>query len=100
MWDETRVLDGEIGRFASVARRSGRDWFVGTINNGVPRRVKVYLAFLPAGQEFTAHLYENGKSKTDVKMTTRTVNSTNVLEAVLPGGGGQAVWLEALSRDR
>ncbi len=29
VWDETRVLDGEVGKHIVVARRSGKDWFIG-----------------------------------------------------------------------
>jgi alpha-glucosidase len=96
VWDETKVIDGEIGRFVSIARRSGGDWFIGTINNGVPRRVKLPLRFLPPGRKFTAHLYENGRGPRDVAMSNRVVDSSAVLEAVMPGGGGQAVWLETI----
>jgi alpha-glucosidase len=33
-WDETRVLADSIGRCASLVRRRGTEWFVGTINRG------------------------------------------------------------------
>ena len=32
VWDDTKVINGEIGKFATIARRSGDDWFVRTIN--------------------------------------------------------------------
>lgn len=94
VWDETKVVDGQIGRFATIARRNGRDWFVGTINNGVPRRVRIPLAFLPSGK-FTAHVYENGGGVRDVKMFVREVDASTVIEAAMPPAGGQAIWLEA-----
>ncbi len=31
-WDETRVLSGEPGKLAIIARRLGSDWYVGGIN--------------------------------------------------------------------
>ena len=95
VWDETRVVDGRIGSFATVARRSGADWFVGTINNGIPRRVKIPLSFLPPDRAFTAHIYENGKGPKDVAMSTRQVNAAAVIDTTLREGGGQAMWLEA-----
>lgn len=110
VWDDTKVLDGQIGRYITVARRSGDDWFVGTICNGnVPpwyagkiswpithRTVKVPLRFLPQGRSFVAHIYENGNPpRTDVKVTTQRVGASSVVEANLPIGGGQAIWLEA-----
>jgi alpha-glucosidase len=93
VWDETRVVEGEIGRWVTVARRSGGEWFVGSINNGVARRVQVPLGFLPAGK-FRAHIYGNGKSAKEVAVSIRDVDASTVLEASLPAAGGQAIWIE------
>lgn len=99
VWDETKVVDGQIGRFAIVARRSGSDWFVGAINNGVPRRLSIPLHFLPKGRAFVAHVYEDGQAgRRSVKMYTREANADSLLTASAPSGGGQAIWLEALDR--
>ncbi len=98
VWDDTRVIDGKPGEFASIARRGGNDWFVGTINNSTPRTVKVPLQFLPAGRKFTAHIYENGAGKNDVRMSKRTVSRGDTIDAVMPAGGGQALWLESMPR--
>lgn len=96
VWDETRVIEGEIGRYISIARRSGEDWFVGTITNGVPRKIRVPLTFLPAGRKFVAHFYENGRGAKDVVVSKREVDGRSVVEAEMVSGGGQAIWLEAL----
>jgi alpha-glucosidase len=48
-WDETRVLQGGIGEFIVVARRRGREWFVGAMTNERPRAITVPLNFLDAG---------------------------------------------------
>ena len=31
-WDETVVLDGEIGEYVIVARKKGDDWYVGWLD--------------------------------------------------------------------
>jgi alpha-glucosidase len=96
VWDDTRVLQGEIGEFASIARRNGDDWFIGTINNGQPRELKLPLNFLAPGKEYTAHVYVDDDSvatRTKVGVETRTVNSATVLAAPLKAAGGQAIWL-------
>ena len=96
VWDETKVIDGQIGRYITVARRSGNDWFVGTITNGIGRRVDVPLTFLPAGRKFQAHIYENGRGgPKEVKISTREVDAKSVIVAAMPAAGGQAIWLEA-----
>lgn len=100
VWDDTKVLDGEIGEYISIARRSGDDWFVGVMTNNDARDMKVALDFLPAGKKYVAHIYSDGgkevKTRTRVKVETRNVDSRSVLDARLQPSGGMALWLEAV----
>ncbi len=96
VWDDTRVIEGRIGELVTIARRSGADWFVGTITGDAAggRNVRLPLAFLPSGRRYTAHIYEN--DPTDAKATrlrTEDVNANTVITGKLPPAGGQAVWL-------
>jgi alpha-glucosidase len=96
VWEETRVLQGKIGEYASIARRRGNDWFIGTINNSQPRELKLPLNFLELGKEYTARIYADDDSvatRTKVGVETRTVNSATALAVPLKAGGGQAVWI-------
>jgi len=96
VWDDTKVINGEIGKFATIARRSGGDWFVGTINDSKPRTLKVPLAFLGQDQRYTAHIYSDDdavQTHTHVGLTTCAVDARTVLEVLLHSGGGQAVWI-------
>jgi hypothetical protein len=45
-WDDTRVLAGEIGEVASIARRTGEDWFIGSITNTRARELTLNLSAL------------------------------------------------------
>ena len=56
MWDETRVLAGRPDEWATIARRSGNDWYVGSINNWSARDVSLPLSFLGDGN-YTADVY-------------------------------------------
>ncbi len=48
-WDEVRFLDGEPGKFAVIARRAGKQWFIAGINaDDQPRDVQLDLAWLGA----------------------------------------------------
>ena len=49
-WDEVRVLDGRPMENITVARRSGKDWYIGSITNWDARTVKVPLSFLGEGK--------------------------------------------------
>jgi len=97
VWDETRALAGEIGKFAVIARRKGDAWFIGTINAKQPRTLKVPLAFLAPGKKFTAHLYSDDASAataTKVRVSTRAVDSSTTLDVALVADGGEAIWIE------
>jgi len=93
-WDETRVLKDRIGRCASVARRHGAEWFIGTVNPA-DGEVQLLLSFLQPGVKYVATLYgdrdpDDPTSKA-VKIETISVDRTTVLKARVPANGGQAV---------
>lgn len=98
VWDETRVIHGRIGEFATIARRKADAWFVGTINAGEPRTLQLPLTFLPPGKSYTAHLYFDdpaATTATKVGIATRTVDATVTLDIPLLANGGQAIWIES-----
>ncbi|KQW46720.1 MULTISPECIES: glycoside hydrolase family 97 protein [unclassified Roseateles] len=46
-WDEMRFLAGEPGKFAVIARRAGKQWFIAGFNaDGQPRDVQLDLGWL------------------------------------------------------
>jgi len=96
VWDDTKVLHGEIGQFAAIARRSGDAWFVGTINNREPRQLTIPLDFLADGEPYVAHMYSDdaaAETATKVRVDTKPVSSASKLIANLASGGGHAIWL-------
>ncbi len=98
VWDETRVLHGRIGEYAVIARRHGRDWFLGAMNDDQPRTLDTPLSFLESGGLYLAHVYADDDSagtRTHVAVHTRPVDSRASLSVVLKANGGQAVWFEA-----
>jgi hypothetical protein len=49
-WDESRFIDGFPGQFVTIARRSGRRWYVAGINAQESRRMDLDLRFTGARQ--------------------------------------------------
>ncbi len=92
-WDETKVLGGRIAEYVVVARRNGRDWYVGAMTDWTPRNLEIDLSFLPAGN-FTMEAYQDGanadRNASDYKKTTTQVNRTTKLKLPLASGGGWA----------
>jgi alpha-glucosidase len=96
VWDDTKVLQGEIGQYVSMARRSGDDWFVGTITNNNGRTLNIPLNFLPKGKKYTASIYSDDptvKTQTQVKIEQVKVDGSKKLTVKLAPSGGQAIWL-------
>ncbi len=50
VWDETVGVAGEIGKFASVARRKDRGWWLGAITNWDSRELVLPTSFLGDGE--------------------------------------------------
>lgn len=99
VWDDTKVIEGEIGKFITVARRSGDEWFVGSITNNDARDTKVSFSFLTPGKKYRATVYyDDPKStvRTRVSMKKLTVNASTVLDTRLLPSGGQAIWIKPL----
>jgi alpha-glucosidase len=93
VWDETKVLDGKIAQYVAVARRNGRDWYVGAMTNWSPREMEIDFSFLPEGN-FTLQAYQDGVNAdrlgSDYKMAKSQVNRATKLRIKLAPGGGWA----------
>jgi alpha-glucosidase len=103
VWDDTKVVHGEIGEYITVARRSGEDWFVGTMTNNDARKLHIPLDFLQAGQQYTATIYyDHPKETTRTKVGIKTLTLTNksVIDCDLQASGGQAIWLVPMAETR
>ena len=61
-WQQTKVLDGEVGDFVVIARqeRNTGDWFVGGITDENEREQSVSFNFLEEGKTYDATLYKDG----------------------------------------
>jgi len=93
-WDATRVLAGEVGQYIVIARRHGRDWYLGAMNGGVARRLTVPLSFLGDGR-YAAEIYaDDGRvdaAPTNAIRRTRTLTGSDSLEIQMSVAGGEAV---------
>ncbi|MBM3861584.1 MAG: glycoside hydrolase family 97 protein [Verrucomicrobia bacterium] len=91
VWDDTKVLQGKIGEYAVIARRSGAEWFIGFMNSGDARTFDEPLTFLDTGKKYTAHVYSDDPTvptRTHVRIERKPVEQGSVLtlRAVMNGG--------------
>jgi alpha-glucosidase len=98
-WDETRVLNEHIGDYITVARRSGDDWFVGSMTDGEARDLNIALDFLGSGN-YEATVWADGKdaasNPVSLEKNTIPVDASGHLMAKLAPGGGQVIRLTPL----
>jgi alpha-glucosidase len=96
VWDETRVLQGSIGQYAIIARRTGKQWFIGAMNANSRRTFTVPLDFLTPDQKYVANVYSQDPSvptRTHVRIDRSVVDSTATLTMTLDASRGEAVRL-------
>lgn len=94
VWDQTVVPGAEEGKWVSIARRKGSDWYLGVINNSQPRTVTIPLDFLSKGK-YSAEIYRDAPDAVnhpnDLIKETREIDSADSLTIHLPSGGGEVV---------
>ncbi len=86
-WDETRLLSGYPGARATIARRRGRRWYVGSIEAGAGRSVRLPLDFLLPGRRYVARTIEDATGG-GLRVRTRRVTSKRVLRLDVGRAGG------------
>ncbi|MDB4316797.1 glycoside hydrolase family 97 protein [Akkermansiaceae bacterium] len=119
-YDDTKVLDMEIGNHLSIARRSGDTWFVASLADEEGRKTNVILDFLEDGITYDITIYEDaegshyqfpgGWNKKDAakkkmpfkpvatkrelyKVSKMTVEKGDIIKANIAPGGGQSLWI-------
>jgi len=93
IWDETKVLDGKLGQYVMIARRSGQDWYIGAMTDWTARDLTLDLSFLPKGN-FRMESYQDGANAdrvaSDYKRIQSQVHGDQRLTIHLAAGGGWA----------
>jgi alpha-glucosidase len=100
-WDETRVLAGEVAEYVVIARRLGKDWYIGAMTNWTPRHLSIPLKALGNGT-WEADVYHDGPdaahTPTDIAHAQVIVQSSRPLKIDLAPGGGWAAHLKAVAK--
>lgn len=97
-WDETKVLEGKIGKYVVIARRSGEDWYIGGMCDWDGKEVDIDLSkILSPDTEYKAEIIRDGANAgrvgTDFKYCVKSLTSADKLKLKMAPGGGFAVKL-------
>ena len=97
VWDETIALDGQIGEYVVIARRSGSKWYIGALTNWEARDISITLpSEIAATAAASAELWRDGinadRAACDYKRERIPLNEP--LSVHLAPGGGFVLVLE------
>lgn len=101
-WQDTRVLNGEIGDYVTIARkeRGGEGWYVGAVGDEEVRTVTFKLDFLTSGTTYKAEIYRDGddadyrtEKRHSIVIEKKDLTSGDSLTMRMAPGGGFAIRL-------
>ena len=98
-YDESVVLQGEIGEFIVVARRTGSTWYVAAVTNDEERELVLPLDFI-SDTAHEAFLFLDGDdadyetNPLSFSVEQREVGKGEVLRLRLARGGGCAIVIK------
>lgn len=102
VWDETKVLDGQVGEYITVARKTGADWFVGAITNNQPRKITVPTIFLQKGKKYVVKSFQDDdtiQTRTKVAVKEQKIKGGDVLAFDLKASGGMALIFSEVKKN-
>ncbi|MEC7771377.1 MAG: glycoside hydrolase family 97 protein [Bacteroidota bacterium] len=100
-WDETEVLNGEVGDYVTIARkeRETGNWFVGSITDENAREVTIDFDFLDKGVSYDAIIYKDAvdahykNNPTAISIEEIDISKGSSLTVQMAEGGGFAISL-------
>jgi alpha-glucosidase len=100
-WQDTRVLNGEVGDYVTLARkdRNSDDWYIGSVTDENARTLDVRLDFLDSGRRYVAQIYRDGDGADwkanphSIAIESREIEQGDTLQLKLAPGGGTAIRL-------
>lgn len=99
VWDETKVLNGEVGKHITIARKKGSDWYIGSMTDWNERTLELDLSFLGDGN-YKAEVFRDGVNASrvarDYKREIITVPSDRRLTVKMASGGGCAIRIKKI----
>ena len=90
VWDETVVLNAEVGKSIVIARRAGQRWYLAAMNGDTAAQLPTPLTFLGSGK-YSLRSFADDPASPDYQTlmeSTAGVDAKTVLPLSLAPGGG------------
>lgn len=91
VWDETRILEAELGSKIVTARRKGNDWYVGGMTGWNPAAVDIDLSFIGGGEYEVLAFYDGvnaGRKGSDYRQEALQLPVDRKMKMEMAPGGG------------
>jgi len=99
VWDKTIALEGKIGEYVVMARKNGKNWYIGGMTNWESRSFSIPLTFLD-GKKYKVEILKDGKNvdkhAADYQLISKDINAGQVLTVDMAAGGGFTAILTAI----
>jgi len=96
-WDDTKFVDGYPGQDITLARRKGKDWWIGGLNATLREKTKkIKFGFLAAGVKYKLTLIADGEHDKAFATSYQVVDSSSEVEVKMLRRGGFAGSLVVL----
>lgn len=95
VWDDTRVLGGYPGEYVIIAKRSGKDWYIGAMTNDAERTLPLKMDFLPPGKYILSSWADVLSSPQNLTRSKRAVSASSVINIRLDTAGGWVAKITA-----
>jgi alpha-glucosidase len=92
VWDDSVVIEGEVGKSIVIARRAGEKWYLAAMNGDAATQLQVPLNFLGKGK-WTIQNYADNPDGSDYQAIVETKNDVDSKATVtlsLHSAGGYA----------
>ena len=99
VFDNTRIVDGELGEYIVTLRQKGSAFYVAGQTNWSERDYKFNLSFLPDGK-YSVKLFADGananRNAADYSLNTFSVSRDDVIDLHMAKGGGFAMIITCI----
>jgi len=95
VWADTRVLGGYPGEYIIMAKRSGKDWYIGAMTNDTERTLPLKMDFLPPGKYILSSWADVMSSPQSLTRSKSTVSASSVINIRLDTAGGWVAKITA-----
>ncbi len=103
VWDDTKVLNGEIGEYITMARKTHDTWYIGAMTNSNGRSLSIKLDFLDENTKYELLGFEDSEqTEMDAAVVEKVetmVSRNDMVQIDMVPGGGYAARIKPVGSD-